>query len=145
MMPIPEQYLNPPPRDGTTGGPSSRASGATSATAASSSVASFSTGVSALTEGTPRTVVSRVENPRPDAEFSAITVRPGGFRPVLRDRRAPSNDAGAEFCVAWWLRGACFPNCGKRATHVPFASAAERTRLLTFCREHLAAPSSGGT
>ena len=36
-------------------------------------------------------------------------------------------------------------HCRRRATHVPFASAEERTRLLTFCREHLAAPAAGGT
>ena len=81
----------------------------------------------------------------PDTAFSnSIVVRPGGTRPLMRERRPPANDAGTEFCVAWWLRDGCFTNCGRSRTHVPFASAGERTRLLNYCREHLAAPPAAG-
>jgi hypothetical protein len=99
-------------------------------------------GVSALTEETqPR--VARVENlNRDDEEFSGITIRPGGRRQTIRDHPPPRNDAGHEFCVAWWTRGGCFPNCRRHATHVPFASPTERTRLLTFVRTHLQAPAA---
>lgn len=139
-VPIPEEYLAQP--RGNTG---SRTTAAGTLSTAGSTGASVRTGVSSLTTDTPRTVMARIENPQPDAEFTGIMVRPGGFRPILQNRPPPSNDAGLKFCAAWWLRGACFPNCRRRATHVPFASAGERTRLLTFCRDHLAAPASGGT
>ena len=85
-LPIPEGYLTP---RAVTGG---------TRTAATSS-----------TGDTPRTVVARIENPGPDADFTNMTGRPGGFRPVLQTRAPPTNDAGTEFCVAWWLRGACSP------------------------------------
>ena len=143
-VPIPAEYLTQPrAATGSTAGMGARTIN-TNTTEASSSGSTVRTGISSITDAT-RTVVARQENPHPDADFSNITVRPGGFRPLLRDHRPPTNDAGHEFCVAWWLRSACFPNCGRRATHVPFASATERTRLLTFCRENLAAPSSAGT
>ena len=138
-LPIPEGYLTP--RSTGVGGSRTQATAST----VSTSGASVCTGISSITNDTPRTVVARIENPHPDPEFFSIVVRPGRFRPILQTCSPPTNDAGAEFCVAWWLRGACFPNCGKRAAHVPFASATERTRLLTFCREHLAAPATGGT
>ncbi|KAI2512410.1 adenylate kinase [Fragilaria crotonensis] len=60
----------------------------------------------------------------------------------MQEHRPPSNDAGNEFCVAWWTKGGCFPNCGRRLTHRAFASAAERTRLLAYVREHLQAPAA---
>lgn len=47
--------------------------------------------------------------------------------------------------MVWWLRSGCFPNCGRRATHMPFASPAERTRLLSFCRELLLAAPAGSS
>ena len=99
------------------------------------------TGVSTLTADT-RTAVARIDNPAGDAEFSSITLRAGGARAIMREQRPPTNDAGNEFCVTWWTRGGCFPNCGRRATHVPFASAGERTRLLTYVRTHLQAPAA---
>ena len=99
-----------------------------------------------LTADSTRAPVARIDNPGPDTEFSTITVHPGGTRPILRDEhRAPHNDAGQEFCVAWWLRSGCLQNCGRRAAHVPFSSStAERVHLLSFCREHLAAPATSG-
>lgn len=144
MMSISAGYLTTP-RSSVGGGGTARSSSATSVTGSLTGASVTGTsGVSALTDST-RQVVARVENPNPDPEFRSITVRPGGFRSVLNERRPPSNDQNQEFCVAWCLRGACFPNCGRRATHVPFASATERMRLLNFCREHLAAPAEGGT
>jgi hypothetical protein len=139
-VPIPEEYMVPTrPQASTSSMPSA------GPTSGSSSQASTRTGVSSLTAETTQraTTVARVDNPSPDTEFSSIVVRPGGTRPVLREHRPPPNDAGQEFCVAWWLRSGCFPTCGRRATHCPFASPVERTRLLNFCREHLAAPAAG--
>jgi hypothetical protein len=101
-------------------------------------------GVSSLTTET-RTMANRIDNPGGDADFSSITIRPGGTRPILRDNPPPRKDAGHEFCVAWWTRGTCFDNCRRRVTHVPFASDAERTRLLNFCRTHLAAPAAAAS
>ena len=141
-VPLPEEYLEPL-RGGSSGPGTSRTPSA--APTGGSSVSSARTGVSSITADTSRAPVARVDNPAPDGEFSSITVRPGGTRPLLRDHRPPSNDAGQEFCVAWWLRSGCFPNCGRRATHKAFASASERTRLLTFCRQHLAVTSDGGS
>ena len=100
---------------------------------------SAATSVSSLTQDPVRETVTRTANPAPDSEFAALTIRSGGTRAALRAHRPPSNDAGQEFCVAWWLRGGCYPNCGRRDTHRPFASPAERTRLLSYVREHLVA------
>ena len=105
---------------------------------------SVQTGVSSLTEAT-RVSVGWVDNPHPDNDFASITLRPSGTRPVLREHPSPHNDAGQELCVAWWLRSGCFPNCGRRATHCAFASANERTHLLTYCRERLSAPGATTT
>jgi hypothetical protein len=41
---------------------------------------------------------------------------------TMREHRPPTNDAGNELCMAWWTKGGYFPNCGRGATHVPFAS-----------------------
>ena len=91
-----------------------------------------------------RTMAVWVNNPGPDADFTSIVVHPGGTRPVLRNHPPPQNDAGRKFCIAWWTRGTCFANCQRSGTHAPFALGAERSRLLTFCREHLAAPAAAG-
>ncbi len=56
----------------------------------------------------------------------------------MRDHPPPANDAGREMCIAWWTRGACYQNCGRVATHRPFATATERTGLLEYVRERLA-------
>ena len=141
-VPIPEEYLEPV-RGASVG--SHGVSGAPSVVPASgaNSVSSGRTGISSLTTDASRAPVAQVDNTAPDAEFSSISVRPGGTRPILREHRPPSNDAGNEFCVTWWLRSSCYPNCRRRAAHVPFASTAERARLLAFCRERLASPAVG--
>jgi hypothetical protein len=140
-VPLPAEYLEVPTRQlaGSTAGPARAPSVAPTGTGTAATV---STSVSSLTDPS-RAPVQRLANPTPDAEFTNIVVRPGGTRPILREHRPPQNDAGHEFCVAWWLRAGCFPNCGRNATHGPFASPGERTRLLTYCREHLAAPAAG--
>ena len=139
---VPEEYLGAfPLSSGSEGGGGRVAPGA-----ASTSTASTRSTVSTLTGDATRTSganVTRVENPTADTEFTTIALRPGGARAILRAHRPPANDAGQEFCVAWWTKGGCFPNCGRRATHVSFASTAERACLLAFIREHLAAPAGG--
>lgn len=135
---IPEAYLDPVATpvallrvSGTT------ASGATT----TATQASTRSGVSLLTTET-RTSTARIDNPAGDTELASIPLRAGGTRNLLREHRPPANDAGNEFCVAWWTRGGCFPNCGRRATHVPFASAGERSRLLSYVRTYLQAPAA---
>ena len=146
-VPLPEEYMTPPsaPGGARTRGSTVGQQARSDHSAVDGSNRSARTDTSSLTGDTPRTSVSRIDNPAPDPEFTSITVRPGGTRSVLREHRPPANDGGQEICVAWWLRGGCFPTCGRRATHRAFASAAERTRLLPFCREHLAAPAAGAT
>ena len=139
-VPIPEEYFESP--RGQTGNASTSTRTQTAAPSSVGTASTAGTTVSALTDPS-RTPVPRIANPSPDAEFANIVIRPGGTRPILREHRPPHNDAGHEFCVAWWLRSGCFSNCGRSATHCPFASPAERTRLLTYCREHLAAPAAG--
>jgi hypothetical protein len=51
----------------------------------------------------------------------------------------PARDAGQEFCISWWGRGGWYSNCGRAATHRPFANPSERTRLLAHVRAHLTA------
>ena len=112
------------------------------------SPASTRTGLSSVTADTGLTTaasVARIANPARDAEFEAIPLRAGGTLQIMRDNRPPANDAGNELCVAWWTRGGCFPNCGRRATHQPFTSAAERTRLMTYVRQHLQAAEAADT
>lgn len=129
-VPIPEDYLDPPISWNT----SDSSSRAPSLATTSGNPSSSRSAVSALTsDTTARTTVARVSNPTIDAEFSALELRPGGSRAVLHEHRPPNNDANHEFCVIWWTRGGCFPNCGRRATHVPFASPGERSRLLPLC------------
>ena len=96
--------------------------------------------VSSLTGATPPVQNACVTNPAPDPEFSAITLRAGSSRPILREHPPPRNDSNREMCVAWWTRSACYQNCGHSATYRLFANAGKRTRLLGYIREHLAAP-----
>ena len=131
---LPDEYLLPAANMPSTQTVSTR-SGRGAAT--TTSAASAATTVSSLTQEATRESVVRVPNIVPDAEFAALTLRSGGTRAVFRAHRPPANDAGHEFCVAWWTRGGCYPNCGQRDTHRPFVSTAERARLLAYVREHL--------
>jgi hypothetical protein len=140
-VPLPSEYLVT--RSGSGGSIGGRPSSATSG-----STGTVSTGVSTLTSGTLRATPSeqpqatRIANPTRDGDFTSIVIRPGGTRPAIRAHRPPANDAGHEFCLAWWLRGACFDNCGRVQTHVNFSSPGERARLLAYCREHIAVPTT---
>ena len=135
---IPETYLEPLPAP-----PLSIPTFSSASTTATH--ATTRTGVSTLTTDiSTRTAVTRVDNPSGDPEFAGVTLRSGGTRAIMREHRPPTNDAGNEFCVAWWTKGGCFPNCGRRATHAPFATTGERNRLLTYVRAHLQAPASAG-
>ncbi|KAI2510215.1 hypothetical protein MHU86_4247 [Fragilaria crotonensis] len=132
---IPEAYLDPIPA------PAAASAGAPSVSGTTISQGTNRTGVSSLTATTDATErVSRVANPAPDAEIGAITLRPGGARRIMEEHPPPTNDAGtSQLCVAWWTRGGCFPNCRRKATHQPFASEGERTRLISYICEHLQA------
>lgn len=134
---IPAEYLDP---GSTTRAPTTPTGPANTAPTASIT-RSEQSNVSSLSGSTPA-ANTRIINSAPDPEFAAIVLRPGGTRPIMRDHPPPANDAGREMCVAWWTRGACYQNCGRVATHRPFASPAERTRLLAYVRERLAAPAS---
>jgi hypothetical protein len=108
-----------------------------STTASTVSALTAATGGARTTSaGTQGTFVT---NPARDAEFDALQLR-GQMRDLLRAHPPPANDAGDEFCVSWWGRGGCYSNCGRSATHRPFANPAERSRLLTHVRAHLVVP-----
>jgi hypothetical protein len=112
--------------------------------AAASSAASVVSGLTATTTSDStrreRTAANSTGaytlNPARDPEFDALTLRPG-MRQLLQANPPPRNDHNNEFCVSWWDRGGCYTNCGRAATHRPFANAAERERLLTHVRTYL--------
>jgi hypothetical protein len=139
-MSLPSMYLQGPvalPSQGA-------GSAATSLTSAptvdsSASVVSALTSASTLGGAATRATQTRQPNEAQDPEFVALNLR-GGLGPFLRTNRPPRNDAGHEFCVSWWCKGGCYTACGRRAAHVPFASDAERTRLMVFARAHLVLP-----
>jgi hypothetical protein len=140
--PIPEAYLETPSAP-TGGGASvpgrSRASDNTSATGSTRST------VSSMTTATAQAAsVTRVDNPTDDVDFTSPTLR-SGIGSILQTTPPPMNDAGHEFCVSWWCKRGCYPTCGRRATHVPFASPGERLRLLEFIRTHVVAPAAAPT
>ena len=117
---------------------------AQSTRATESSTASLGTPsvLSGLTTAAPpvgqaaATAQARVLNPAPDAAFQALTLRPR-LGDLLRVHRPPQNDAGVEFCVSWWCKGACYSGCSRQRSHGPFASPAERARLLQHVTAHL--------
>jgi hypothetical protein len=138
--PLPEAYMGLGPAPAPTVAAHLGSNGSTpSRVSASEGSASRGSSVSSITETTR---VARVDNPTDDREFTGLTLR-SGIGNLLRSRPPPSNDAGHEFCVAWWCKKGCFPTCGRRMTHVPFASPTERTRLLEFVRTNLTAPAAG--
>ena len=97
---IPEAYLDPIVMAPPPVPPSQRSvpSGTTTSGSASRS------GISTLT-GDSQSRMARMDNPVPDNEFTSITIRPGGTRPILRDHPPPRNNGGHEMCIAWWTRG----------------------------------------
>lgn len=132
-----------------TGAAALMARAARAATASSASVVSaLLTGTSASTNSTrggggapAASTGTYVVNPARDTEFESIRLRPG-MRQLLQANPPPHNESNNEFCVSWWGRGGCYSNCGRSATHRPFANAAERERLLTHVCTHLMAPAA---
>lgn len=100
-------------------------------------VSGLTTAASASSQPNPPQV--RVVNPAPDAALQAVTLRPR-LGELLRVHRPPLNDAGVEFCVSWWCKGGCYSACSRQRSHVPFASPAERARLLQHVTTHLVSP-----
>lgn len=146
-LPLPTSVTVAP----TTSAPASSASATTrttrGSTASTTSGLTSATGEVRTSGGTHHTNTTQstfVVNPARDAEFDALPLRPQ-MRELLRAHPPPTNDAGNEFCVSWWGRGGCYSNCGRAATHRPFANAAERTRLLAHVRAHLTTAPTGGT
>lgn len=126
--------------------PGGGASSAGTRTTRASTVATATSSLTTATGGTgarpgsgaATTQGTYVANTARDSEFDTLQLRPQ-MRDLLRAHPPPANDAGNEFCVSWWGRGGCYTNCGRASTHRPFASAAERTRLLAHVRTHLVA------
>lgn len=148
-IPLPLEYGggSTTPHTASTGsGSASRTTTGGGTSVPGSGVSTGGTAVSSITHETEqRERFSRIENPSPDNEFATLVLRAGGTRTILRANRPPANDAGNEFCVAWWARSGCYPNCGRRNTHQPFASAGERSRLMAYVRQHLVAPAQSAT
>ena len=128
-VPLPSAYVEAP----VLAAPTPRSSG--TASTAPSTVAGGGSVVLALTAPTTA-VQTRVVNPANDATFNDMPLR-GALAPLTRANRPPRNDAGREFCVGWWCKGGCYSSCGRRNTHVPFVSPAERERLLAYVNAHL--------
>jgi hypothetical protein len=137
-MDIPSEYME----TAATTRPPLMAPSTPSTASTAATTRSGQSAVSSLTGGTTQQESTRLMNQAPDEGFTTIALRPGGSRAILREHPPPNNDQGREMCVDWWTRGACYSNCGRRGTHRPFASPGERTRLLTYIREHLAAPAT---
>ena len=118
-MDIPSEYLDHAMTQHTpsVAAPAPAGSGGGSIPAGSVNVHSARTSVSTLSGEATRAPVARITNPVSDGDFTAITLRAGGTRTILREHRPPANDAGQEFFIAWWTKGGCFPNYGRRATH----------------------------
>ena len=124
---IPEAYLDPLPTLATPRGVSVITASGGASTAATQ--ASMRSGMSSLTTET-RTTGAQIDNPAGDAELAGIPLCAGGTQNLLHEHCPPANDAGNEFCVAWWTKGGLF------------ASAGERNRLLAYVRAHLQAPAA---
>jgi hypothetical protein len=147
-LPLPPDYASmfaPPPTAGVTRSaahttvPTSVAR--TTASATSSGISSVSVGGTASTS---RPAQQREVNPSPDQGFLDLHLRPR-LGELLRLHRPPTNPAGQEYCVSWWAKGSCNTQCSRRTTHEPFASPAERAKLLHHVTTHLvAAPGGAG-
>ena len=140
---LPSEYLTAP----AVSPPSVITAPTLAATVAASAGGSALSIVSGLTTAAPlRTAAStataaqtRVPNPAPDATFQTLILRPR-LGDLLRLHRPPQNDAGVEFCVSWWCKGACYSGCSRHRAHAPFASPGERDRLLQHVTTHLVTP-----
>jgi hypothetical protein len=139
-VPLPAEYMvasGPAAILPTTGPATVSTAGSSGGTPSVVSALTAPSAASGTRNATP--AQTRHVNATADADFTGMTLR-SGLGPLLRANRPPRNDAGHEFCVGWWCKGGCYTQCGRRASHVPFANAGERTRLLEFVREHLLQP-----
>lgn len=140
-LPLPMAVTVEPSPTQPGGGNSTVTRSTRASTAPATSTSSALTSLTSGTGGRGGTAASQgtyVANPARDSEFDSLQLRPQ-MRDLLRAHPPPANDAGNEFCVSWWGRGGCYTNCGRASTHRPFATAAERTRLLAHVRAHLVA------
>ena len=87
--------------------------------------------MTSITVDSTRTLLVRVDNPLPDAEFGEITMRSGGTRPIRRDHRPSADDRSRAMRSLVVVRGVPSP---------PIAG--DKLRHLAFCRTHLAVPSA---
>lgn len=148
-LPLPPAYTSVFAPPAPTGGASRTGASPTVPTSIVPRSVGGASAVSSVSSGgtTPsRTATQQREvNPTPDQEFLDLELRPR-LGELLRIHRPPTNASGQEHCVSWWAKGTCNTQCSRRATHAPFASPAERARLLAHVRAHLmAAPEGAGT
>ena len=101
----------------------------------------------AFTGGAPSNVVTQMDNPTRDAVSRVYQhhyeVR--RYTPDHADTRSTTERHRQHILfrvVGQGGGGGCFSNCGRRSTHVPFASPAERTRLLDYVRERILVPAA---
>lgn len=135
--PIPAAYLESPPMQYSSATVSTVATTPAPTTINTSSNRST---MSAITDATgassTRGANEKIQNPVADVDFSTLTLKPR-LRDLLRLHQPPTNGAGQSMCVSWWCKGGCYPNCSRRASHVPFANNPERTKLLQFIKDNL--------
>jgi hypothetical protein len=58
---------------------------------------------------------------------------------TLRDLR--DNTPRTHLCLSYHLRGGCYDNCGRAASHKPL-SASDRSTLMDYITAHLAPPAA---
>ena len=86
----------------------------------------------------------RVTNPNPVAQFIDAYTASGRRIADLRGSAPSTTDRATgtpvEMCLSYHLRGACYANCQRAATHRNL-SAPERRLMTTFIAQHLPSPS----
>ena len=86
----------------------------------------------------------RVTNPNPVAQFTDAYTASGRRISDLRGAAPSTTDRATgtpvEMCLSYHLRGACYANCQRAATHRNL-SAPERRLMTTFVAQHLPSPS----
>lgn len=102
-IPIPAEYMSvvAPQTTSTASGTGTPLSSTISGVTGRSAVSLITNAVQ------KRDSVARIENPAPDNEFASLALRSGGTRTILGAHQPPADDAGNEFCVAWWTRSVC--------------------------------------
>jgi hypothetical protein len=99
--------------------------------------------ISTGTGRTPRTVGVRVANPGSDWNSFNATFQASGRTMADIKAHAPTcTDATGTvlpLCLSYHIRGACFDNCGRAASHRPL-TASDRSALTDFASQHLPPP-----